>query len=77
VKFIKLVRSKLKVHDETIRDRFGIIDYLMNIDYIGKMKTPEKDFISDLSMPEISDFKLIDFNKPDEKNILDTILKIV
>ncbi len=34
VKFIKLLRSKLELHDETIKDRFGIIDYLMNKDYV-------------------------------------------
>ena len=63
VKFIKLLRGKLELHNETIKDRFGIIEYLMNKDYSEGIKIKENDFISDLSMPEISELKSIDFEK--------------
>ena len=65
VKFVKLLRSKLELHDETIKDRFGVIDYLMNTDYAEniKIKDKETDFIANLSMPEISELKSIDFEK--------------
>jgi len=62
VKFIKLLRSKLELHDETIKDRFGIIDYLMNKDYVENItliKHKETDFIANLSMPEIDELKSI------------------
>ena len=63
VKFIKLLRGKLELHDETIKDRFGVIEYLMNKDYSEGIRIKENDFISDLSMPEISELKSIDFEK--------------
>lgn len=35
INFVRLIRSKLKLHDEIIKDRFGIIDYLVtNRDYL-------------------------------------------
>ncbi|MCK4442091.1 MAG: TerB family tellurite resistance protein [Sulfurovaceae bacterium] len=33
IKFIHLVRAKLKVHDETINDRFGEVDILYTNEY--------------------------------------------
>ena len=65
MKFIKLLRSKLELHDETIKDRFGVIDYLMNKDYVEniiEITDKETDFIANLSMPEISELRLIDFD---------------
>jgi hypothetical protein len=64
VKYIKLLRSKLKVHDEIIKERFGVIEYLMNKDYETNIKTnaSENDFITDMIMPELQDLKTIDFS---------------
>ena len=66
VKYVKLLRSKLKVHDETIKDRFGIIDYLINNNYaqdIKKITVYENNFISQLKMPELSELKSINFKE--------------
>jgi len=65
VKFVKLIRSKLKVPNEIIKDRFGVIEYLMNKDYETNIKTKitETDFVSELIMPEFQDLKKINFEK--------------
>jgi len=65
VKFVKLIRSKLKVPNEIIKDRFGVIEYLMNKDYETNIKTKitENNFISELIMPEFQDLKKINFEK--------------
>ena len=44
INYIKMVRSKLKLHDEIIRDRFGVIDYLVNTDYSRNINTGLPDF---------------------------------
>lgn len=62
VKFIKLIRSKLKVPDETIKDRFGVIEYLIDKDHNTNIKTEltETGFVSELIMPELQELKQID-----------------
>ena len=45
INFIRLIRSKLKLHDEIIKDRFGIIDYLVtNRDYLTNINTDINNF---------------------------------
>ncbi len=64
IKFLRYLRSKLNVHDEIIRDRFGTIDYLFDTDYshdVIKQKTLEE-MIDSLSMPEFNDLVKIDFS---------------
>ena len=64
IKFIHLLRAKLKVHDETINDRFGEVDILYTNEYsrnIQKGKT-DNEFIESIKLPEFSDLKEIDLN---------------
>jgi hypothetical protein len=65
IKFLRYLRSKLHVHDEIIRDRFGTIEYLFDTDYshdIVKQKTLEE-MIGSISMPEFNDLAKVDFSK--------------
>jgi len=60
VKFINFLRSKLKLHDETINDRFGDLDILYTNEYsrnIVSGKT-EREFAESLKLPEFKDFKI-------------------
>ena len=62
IKFVNLLRAKLKVHDELIIDRFGKNDILYTNDYsrnIGVEKEGKK-FIESLVFPEINNIKEID-----------------
>jgi len=68
VKFIHLLRSKLKLHDKTINDRFGELDILYTNDYSRNIvagKT-EIEFAENVKLPEISE--LIQVDLKDEKN---------
>ena len=63
IKFLRYLRSKLKVHNETIRDRFGVVEYLFDKDYsqdIIKKETHDELFDA-ISIPELSAFSTIDF----------------
>ena len=58
VRFIRLLRGKLELHDETIRDRFGVVELLnpnSSIEIIAPKTTTE--FV----MPTIEELKDIDF----------------
>ena len=62
VKFIHLLRSKLKLHDETINDRFGELDILYTNEYSKNIvagKT-EIEFAESIKLPEMSE--LIQFD---------------
>jgi hypothetical protein len=68
VKFIHLLRSKLKLHDETINDRFGELDILYTNEYSRNIvagKT-EIEFAESIKLPEMSE--LIQVDLKDEKN---------
>ena len=68
VKFIHLLRSKLKLHDETINDRFGDLDILYTNEYsknIVSGKT-EIEFADNFKLPEMSVLTQIDLNKKSE-----------
>jgi uncharacterized tellurite resistance protein B-like protein len=63
-KFLRFLRSKLKVHDETLLDRFGKISYLFDVDYkesLTKVKTPEE-LLESMTLPKIDEMKLIEFS---------------
>lgn len=65
IKFLRYLRSKLRVHDEIIRDRFGMIEYLFDTDYshdIVKQKTLEE-LVGSIAMPEFNDLTKVDFSK--------------
>jgi hypothetical protein len=55
VKFIRFLRGKLKVYDETIRDRFGAVEYLFDKDYADDIvkETTRKDLLDSFTMPDI------------------------
>ena len=64
-KFIRLLRSNLKVHDEIIRDRFGVVEYLFDKDYsqdIVKSETHD-DLFASIAIPEFKDLVTVDFSK--------------
>lgn len=65
IKFLRFLRSKLKVHDEIIRDRFGVVEYLFDKDYsqdIVKSKTHD-DLLASIAIPEFKDLATVDFSK--------------
>lgn len=64
IKFISLLRSKLNLHDETIRDRFGVIDILSMGEYsnIKNISQSHDELINTIDLPAISDLKLIDLD---------------
>jgi uncharacterized tellurite resistance protein B-like protein len=65
IKFLRFLRSKLKIHDETIRDRFGVIEFLFDKDYSQDIikKEVKNDLFSSISIPEVADLIIIDFSE--------------
>lgn len=63
IKFINLLRAKLKVHDELIIDRFGKTEILHTNEYVKNIDREKSDneFIENLELPELNDIKEIDF----------------
>jgi len=53
IKFIKILRSKLKVHNETIIDRFGHVSFLHDVDYSQNIKLDSSitNLITDIEIP--------------------------
>lgn len=63
IKLIRFLRSHLALHDEIIRDRFGVVEYLFDKDYsqdIVKSQTYD-DLLSTISISEIKEMQAIDF----------------
>ena len=63
IRFIKVLRSKLKLQDQIIKDRFGVIDYLFDKDYsvIIQKEDLGNDYYDFISIPEIKEIEEIDF----------------
>lgn len=63
IKFFNLLRSKLEVDNEILRDRFGNIPYLSNMNY-NKIRVAsedsQKNFVRDVKLPELVAMKSID-----------------
>ena len=63
IKFFNLLRSKLEVDNEILRDRFGNIPYLANMNY-NKIRVAsedsQKNFVRDVKLPELVAMKSID-----------------
>ena len=57
VRFLKLVKAKLKVHDELIKERFGVVDYLFDSHYKDVKNAPEKDFFDVGDFPQLANLK--------------------
>jgi len=68
IKFIHLLRGKLKVHDEIIKDRFGIVDILYENNYTNNIVIPDtgKELSQKIELPELTIVKNIDL-KDDKK----------
>jgi hypothetical protein len=64
LRFIHLLRSKLKLHDSLIRDRFGELDLLHVSQYTTDINVPivEREFLDQVTLPEFSDIEAIDVN---------------
>lgn len=67
VKFVNLLRGKLKVHDEIINGRFGKIEILYTSEYSSNISSKTDSINMDaFLLPELREIKEIDF-KPDDK----------
>ena len=64
IKFIHFLRANLKLHDNEIVDRFGEIDILHTSSHIKNVvkEGNKKEFIKDLTLPEVNEIKKINFN---------------
>jgi len=64
-KFIRFLRSKLKVHDETILDRFGKVDFLFDQDYRNEIiaEGPQANLLDSIIIPQIKELVSIDLTR--------------
>jgi len=62
IKFLNLLRCKLDVENEIIRDRFGHIPYLTNMNYdnIESEEKDHNDFTQSINLPEIGKIESIE-----------------
>jgi hypothetical protein len=62
LRFVQLLRSKLKLHDRLIHDRFGELDLLHVSQYTTDFDVPiaEREFLDHVALPEFSDIEAID-----------------
>ena len=63
IRFLRVLRSKLRLHDQIIRDRFGSVEYLVDTDYteaINKEKA-YTDLFASLTIPNFDDFSSSNF----------------
>jgi len=65
VKFIHFLRSKLKVHDETILDRFGNVEFLFDRDYKNEITAGnlKQNLMDSIVLPEMADLKSVDLSE--------------
>ena len=65
IKFVNFLRSKLKLHDEIIIDRFGELDILYTNEYSKNIITgkTEKEFTKNVKLPEIADLVEVDLSE--------------
>jgi hypothetical protein len=64
VKFVQYLRSKLKIHDQLIKDRFGLIDYFESSSYRTDITDEilRRNTILHFEIPEFEILNSIDFN---------------
>jgi uncharacterized tellurite resistance protein B-like protein len=62
VKFINFLRSKLRVHDEIIIERFGELDILHTNEYSKNiyLNKAEMEFVKNIKLPKMSELTHID-----------------
>lgn len=65
IKFLRFLRSKLKIHGEIIRDRFGVVEYLFDKDYSQDIVKEEahQDLFATIAIPEFKELSIVDFSK--------------
>ena len=61
VRFIHFLRSKLDVHDETINDRFGVLDILHTNEYSRNIT--EIEFSDNIKLPDMSELINVSLKK--------------
>lgn len=64
-KFIRFLRSSINIPDQIIRDRFGVVEFLVDKDYssdIVQLETKD-DLISAIKIPEMKELEAIDFSQ--------------
>jgi hypothetical protein len=62
VEFLQSVRTRLKVYNEIILERFGEIDYLVNQKYTDIKEAEEGNLINDMKSPDLMKFNDIDLD---------------
>ena len=64
IRFIRLLRSKLKLHDHLIHNRFREQDLLHVSQYTTDIDLPtaEREFLDQVTLPEFSNIEAIDIN---------------
>ena len=66
IKFLNLIRSKLEVDNEILKDRFGNIPHLKNMNYSKineDLDESREDFFLNIKLPEVSEMESIDLNE--------------
>ncbi len=63
IKFLRFLRSKLKVRDEVIRDRFGVVEYLFDKDYSQEIikQDAKDDFLEHITLPDFKEIGTFNF----------------
>ena len=67
LRFLRLLRGRLEVHDETIIERFGKDVLLFDKDYQREIEISEKEYLSGIKLPDLKEIDQIDisnFKKP-------------
>ena len=64
IKFVRDLRSKLKVHDEIILERFGKVDFLFDRDYRNEITIADRktDLLHSIVLPEIEQLQSVDLS---------------
>jgi uncharacterized tellurite resistance protein B-like protein len=65
IRFVRYLRSKLHVHNETIKDRFGFIEYLFDKDYSKDIEKKElhDDLVLSVTLSSISDLQILKLDR--------------
>jgi hypothetical protein len=64
IKFLRFLRSKLKVPDIIIKERFGMVEYLFDRDYSKDIvkENSREDLLGTINIPKASELKEVDLS---------------
>ena len=64
IKFLNFLRSKLEIHDEIIKDRFGDLEILYTNEYARniELNNSEIDFTNNVKLPDITNLVQVNLN---------------